>query len=116
MIINILVSKFNTVVIDPTVTINSGVVNGYTAHFEFQEQWNSTLKLFAVFKPVNDVPISIALDENNNCVIPSQIYKRFAKLGIGIKGITKDERGNIIDLVATNLFYIPIKNSGINQE
>ena len=113
MRINILVSKLNTVVVDPNVTINSGVVNGYTAHFEFEQPWNSSLKLFAVFKPVNDVPVVLSLDENNDCTIPPQIYKRFAKLGVGLKGINKDESGKIFDNVATNLFYIPIRNSGV---
>ena len=111
MNIDVYVSKLNTVLIDPCITINSGVKNGYKACFKFQQQWNEKLVLYAVFKPVNDVPISILLDENNCCTIPPQIYKRFAKLGIGVKGVLKQGE-EIIQQESTNLRYIPINNSG----
>lgn len=102
------ITRFNNILIDPTTCINSGVY-GYIVHFEFQEDWNSTSTLQAIFKPVNDVPVHIDLDEHNNCVIPPQIYRRFAKLGVGLRSFNKNR--NIVEK-ATSLFYIPIRYSG----
>jgi hypothetical protein len=109
--INVYITKFNNVIIDSNVAINSGVVNGYVAHFEFQELWTTNGTLQAVFKPVNDIPIHIDLDSNNNCTIPPQIYKRFAKLGVGVRSFNKM---NSTVEKATSLFYVPIKYSGEN--
>ena len=111
MKIIVYVTKSNSILIDPNVTINSGVTNGYHVQFIFQDKWNSELKLYAIFKPANDIPIKLELDENNCCNIPPQLYRRYSKLGIGVKGEHRNEETK--EQQATNLFYVPIEYSGI---
>ena len=112
MKILVYINKSNNVIIDPNITINSNAVNSYKACFSFQVPWDSNLKLFAVFKPANDVPVKLELDSNFECNIPPQLYKRFAKLGIGLVGVYKT--GEVMqEQQCTNLFYIPIKYSGL---
>lgn len=111
MIIEVLVTKYNSIIIDPTVKINADAINCYTLHVNFQEPWDSDLTLFAVFKPKLDTPIYIQLDENNCCTIPYQIYHRYAKLGIGIKGTKTDLLGVPIKQNITNLTFIPVRKS-----
>ena len=106
------VNKLNSIVIDPNITINSGVSNGYKVTFVFQTPWKDDLTLYAVLKPVNDVAIKLKLDSTLSCVIPSQLYKRYAKLGIGIRGEYK-QNDTIIEEQGTNLFYVPINYSGV---
>ena len=106
------ITKSNNILIDPNITINSGVTNGYTVCFKFQIPWSTNLKLYAVFKPVNDVPVKLELNENLECVIPAQLYKRYSKLGIGLRGEHK-QGSAVIEEQATNLFYVPISYSGI---
>ena len=112
MIIQAYINKLNKVLIDRNITINSGITNGYTVRFKFEISWNTNLKLYAVFKPVNDVPIILELDEDMCCNIPPQLYKRYAKLGIGLKGIYK-QQDKIQQEQGTNLFYVPISYSGL---
>ena len=106
------INKLNNILIDPNIVINSNVINGYKVCFKFQVPWNKNLKLFAIFKPVNDVCVKLELDQNFECDIPPQLYKRYSKLGIGLRGEIK--QGNtIVQEQATNLFYVPIVYSGI---
>ena len=111
MNITVYINKLNNILIDRNITINSGVTNGYTACFKFQVPWKKDLELFAVFKPVNDIPVKLKLDNNNSCDIPPQLYKRFSKLGIGLRGERKSG-DSIVESQATNLFYVPIVYSG----
>ena len=104
------ISKSNSIFIDPNVTINSGVTNGYQVEFKFQAKWPDNLKLYAIFKPVNDIPVKLELDNNNCCTIPPQLYRRYSKLGIGVRGEYKNE--SVVEEQATNLFYVPIVYSG----
>lgn len=111
MIIDALITKYNSIIIDPNVCINADAINCYTLKYAFQESWDSDLTLFAIFKPKLDTPIYLQLDSNNTCMIPHQIYHRYAKLGIGLKGVKYDNEGNIIKQQITNLTFIPVRKS-----
>ena len=108
------ITKYNTIIIDPTVNINADAIGAYTVRFSFQEKWDNDLTLYAVFKPKLDTPIYLQLDENNCCIIPYQIYRRFAKLGIGLMGKKVGEGGIILKQNITDLTYIPIRKSAGN--
>ena len=108
------ITKYNTIIIDPTVNINADAIGAYTVRFQFQEKWDDDLTLFAVFKPKLDTPIYLQLDENNCCVVPYQIYHRYAKLGIGLMGKKLNNEGLIIKQNTTDLTYIPVRKSAGN--
>lgn len=111
MIIEAYITKYNSIIIDPTVSINADAINCYTLHFSFQEPWGSELTLFAVFKPKLDTPIYLQLDENHCCKVPYQIYHKYAKLGIGLKGTKYNAEGIIEEQQITNLTFIPVRKS-----
>ena len=113
MKIKALVTNNNTMIIDPTVCINADAINSYEIEFIFQQPWDNTLTLYAIFKPKLDTPIYIALDDKNKCIIPSLMYHRFSKVGIGLKGQTTEE-GVVTRQEITNLYYIPVRKSAGN--
>jgi len=113
MVVNALVTADNTILIDPTVSINADAFNCYEVEFEFQVPWDSELTLYAIFKPKFDVPVYITLDSDNKCIIPAQTYHRFSKLGIGLKG-QKFDGELLVKQETTNLYFVPVRKSAGN--
>lgn len=80
-------------------------VNGIKCHFEFRSDW-SALKITVVFArghiyPASENPQTIpaSLDDNNECIVPSEILSEKGEFSIGLFGENDDGR------IVTNWLY-----------
>lgn len=101
------VTSTNNIIIDPGVRINSGNINGYRICFTFQVPWDENYSLYAVIKPVFDVPIKVSVT-GNSAIMPPVTYKRFSKVGIGLLGQRINENGEVVESVMTALKYVEV--------
>lgn len=106
--IKALVTSTNNLIIDPGVKINSDNINGYEVCFEFQAPWDAGFTLYAVVKPIFDVPVKIAIGEDNSAILPAIAYKKYSKVGIGLRGEITDALGNITQVISTALRYVEV--------